>query len=103
MADGSKWVGWVAIAAGLVLLGMCLSQWDQDTGSTMGRAVTAYNQGDRGALAGLGSGALRQSSQTGVEGLAGVFWLGMGIFLLKRSGAGAPKTRGTQGLPPRRR
>ncbi len=87
----------LAVVAGLVLLGMCLSQWDQGTGSTMGRAITDYNRGDRSDLAGLGNDALRQSSQTGVEGIAGVFWLGMGVFLLKRSGGAGTRTNMSQG------
>ena len=102
MANGTKWAGIAAILVGLFLLGLCASQWDRDTGSTMGHALSAYNGGDQRDLASLGSGALQQSSQTGLEGLAGVFWLGIGIFLVKKAG-GERAGNSYRREPPRRR
>lgn len=69
----------------------------------MGRALSAYNGGERRDLASLGGDALRQTSQTGMEGIAGVFWLGIGILLVKKAGGERSKTGYQRREPPRRR
>ena len=97
-SSGTKLVGAVAVLAGLILLGLCLTQWSPGTGSTMGRALSDYNGGDRHDLSAFGSGQLRDTSQTAVEGLAGLFWLGIGVFLIKKAGTEpARRDRGRRG------
>lgn len=97
------WVGVAAIVVGLALLGVCASQWDGGTGATMGRALSDYNGGDRSDLSSIGAGALRSTSQTGVEGLAGLFWLGIGVFLVRKARSDVASTTPRRGSPPRRR
>ena len=93
----------LAVVVGLALLGVCLSQWSDGTGSTMTRALTDYNRGDRGDLASFGFGQLSQTSKIAVEGLAGLFWLGIGVFLLKTTGSRTTKNGFTRRVPPPRR
>ncbi len=99
---GTRWVGLAAIVVGLVLLGLCASNWNGDTGATMGHALSAYNSGDRSGFRGIGADALQQSSQTGVEGIAGVFWLAIGVFLVKKAGGTSKQGGYDRRLPPRR-
>jgi hypothetical protein len=101
--SGTKWAGWAAIVVGLVLLGVCASNWNEGTTATMGHAFGAYNGGDRGVLRGLGAESLQQSSQTGLEGLAGLFWLGVGAFLVRRAAAAEHRNAGYRDAGYRRR
>lgn len=78
--------GLLSVAAGLVLLGLCLSQWNADTGPTATRAFTGLQEGDRQVLASLRQGPeLNDTMRIGIEAVAGIAWLTIGIALLKRA------------------
>lgn len=84
-----KFGAYLSLAAGLVLLGLCVSQWNDSTASTAGRALNSYQQGDRADLASLRRGTdLNDTMRIAIEAVAGITWLVIGGVLLKKS-AGA--------------
>lgn len=84
--------GLISLVVGLVLLGLCASQWNAGTSPTIGRAVTDYNRGEASDLGSLArSGDLNSSAQVAVEGVAGVVWLLIGAVLLKKAAGDLPK------------
>lgn len=86
---------YLSIAAGLILLGLCISQWNDSTASTAGRAFNSYQQGDRADMASLRRGSdLNDTVRIALEAVAGVTWLVIGGVLLK-------KANGASFRPPR--
>lgn len=86
--------GLISVVLGLILLGICASQWSAGTGANASRAMTDYNRGDRGDLGSLmRTGDLNGTAQVAVEGVAGVVWLGIGALLLKKASGAQPRQR----------
>lgn len=101
---GNKIAGWLSVLLGLALLVMSLTQWNNATGSTMGRALSDYNHGDAGDLRVLrGETDLSTTERVGTEAIAGLFWVAIGGVLLRKAGlqGGVPTRRNR--LPPMRR
>jgi hypothetical protein len=73
---------------GLVLLGLCVAQWNGHTGSTLVEGWTDYHQRDMAGMAALNRESnVNDTARTGIEGLIGLFWLGVGVYLWRKDAA----------------
>lgn len=73
---------------GLILLGLCLSQWNGHTGPTLVEGWTDYHQHDNAGLVALNRDTdVNGTARTGIEGAVGLFWLGVGVYLWRKDAA----------------
>ena len=94
----------LSIVLGFILLGLCLSQWNGHTSSNLTQGLPAFKRWDKSTLQSLNQeSSLNDTARTGIEGVAGLFWLGAGGCLWRKSvAAGMGQGAGKPQWPPRR-